>query len=82
MFDKTHCRLLKIQKIPITKGFFADISQKNIATLFGSDIIEVETLLCKLTYCVVLHPNRGCQILVLIEQSAAIDAIEDIVWNL
>jgi hypothetical protein len=45
MFDKTFCQLLKIQKISIPKGIFADIfTKKNIATLFGSDIVEIKTL--------------------------------------
>ena len=58
MFDKTFCQLLKIQKISIPKGIFTKyFRKKNIATLFGSDIVEVETLLCELTYCVILHRN-------------------------
>lgn len=45
MFDKTFCQLLKIQKISIPKGIFTKyFRKKNIATLFGSDIVEIKTL--------------------------------------
>ena len=56
--------------------------ERGFGALFAGYEEEVEAVLMKGNQAVVLHLNRARKAVVLLEQTATINAIEYVVWNL